>query len=154
MLDAEDYEMSSWRTCWKIFSAARTARMALFRRRWSLRGGDARKKAAGTSKKCAWSRSERQPFCGGLALNDWRAEAAQRGRLGALCPCVPTMCPHACRYRYLWCAARLLSRWLREHALSLLSFARSFYMLPANVPHRFYALRHGVLVWRASFCGP
>ena len=49
-----------------------------FRRRWFLRGGGARKKAAGMSKKCACSRSERQPFCGGLALKDWRAEAAQR----------------------------------------------------------------------------
>ena len=108
-----------------------------FRRRWFLRGGGARKKAAGTSKKCAWSRSERQPFCGGLALNDWRAEAAQRGRLGAMCPCVPTMCPHACRYRYLWCAARRLSRWLREHALSLLSFARSFHVA-GQLSHIFF----------------
>ena len=49
-----------------------------FRRRWFLREGGARIKAAGTSKKCAWSRSVRQPFCGGLALKDWRAKAARR----------------------------------------------------------------------------
>ena len=68
-----------------------------FRRRWFLRGGGARKKAAGMSKKCAWSRSERQPFCGGLALNDWRAGGRSkwppRRNVPVCVHCVPTCLP-------------------------------------------------------------
>ena len=113
-----------------------------FRRRWFLRGGGARKKAAGKSNKCAWSRSERQPFCGGLALNDWRAGGRSKWpprRNVPVCAhyvptCLPLQvsvvrCKAAFKVAQRACA---LSPQLRSELL------HAVYMLPANVSYLFY----------------
>ena len=140
----------------EIFSAARAERMAHSGADGFFEGV-AREKAAGTSKKCAWSRSERQPFCGGLALNDWRAEAAQRGRLAASAQCarvcahyVPTCLPLQVSVVRCKAAFKVAQR---ACALSLLSFARSFHVA-GQCPTSFLCTAPWRTIWRASFCGP
>ena len=115
-----------------------------FRRRWFLRGGGARKKAAGTSKKCAWSRSERQPFCGGLALNDWRAEAARRAA-SVQCARVCPLCAHMLAATGICGALQDGFQAGSESMRSLSSASLGASMSPANVPHLFCALRHVIL---------
>ena len=107
-----------------------------FRRRWFLRGGDARKKAAGTSKKCAWSRLERQPFCDGLALNDWRAEAAQVAA-SAQCARVCPLCAHMLTATGICGALQGGFQAGSESMRSLSSASLGASMSPANVPHLF-----------------
>ena len=122
-----------------------------FRRGWFPRGGGARKKAAGMSKKCAWSRSERQPFCGRLALNDWRGEAAQVAA-SAQCARVCPLCAHMLTATGICGALQGGFQGGSESMRSLFSasLGASTCCRPI-VPHRFCALRHGVLYGARRF---
>ena len=147
------YKMACRTTCRNFLRCAGRENGA-FRRGWFLRGGGARKKAAGTSKKCAWSRSERQPFCGRLALNDWRGEAAQVAA-SAQCARVCPLCAHMLTATGICGALQGGFQGGSESMRSLFSasLGASTCCRPI-VPHLFCALRSWRTVRRASFCGP
>ena len=150
------YKMA-FRTACRKFSPLRGQREWRLPAQMVSSRGRRAEKGSWNVEKCAWPRSERQPFCDGLALNDWRAEAAQRGRLAASAQCA-RVCAHyvpTCLPLQVSVVRCKVAFKVAQRACTLSHQLRSELLYVAgHCPTSFLCTAPWRTIWRASFCGP